>query len=238
MINVLIPAMGKSEFFKDSYFPKILTEINGETMLERVVEDYCDLEPVNFIFVFNEEECRRFHVDDSARILAPACHVIKLENQTAGALCTCLMAIDLIEREEPLIIANCDQIIDESYEKVLSYFREHHYDAGVITFFSVHPRWSYALEREGEVVETAEKRPISRHAIAGFYYYAKGADFIDAARRALLKHNSLDGRYYISATMNELILQGKKIGRYEIDKEQYKSFYSPAKIKEYEDSIK
>ena len=238
MINVLIPAMGNSEFFKDSYFPKILTEISGETMLERVVEDYRDLESVNFIFVFHEEDCRRFHMDDSVRILAPSSHVIKLSNQTAGALCTCLMAIDLIDKEEPLIIANCDQIIDVAYGEVISSFDEGGYDAGVITFPSVHPRWSYALVRDCAVVEIAEKRPISRHAIAGFYYYAKGADYIDAARRALLKQNSLDGRYYISATMNEMILQGSKIGYYEIGKEQYNSFYSPAKIKEYEDKEK
>lgn len=234
MINVLIPAMGSSDFFKDSYFPKILTEINGETMLELVIKDYCDLEPINFIFVFHDEDCRRFHLDDSARILAPDSHVIKLPNQTAGALCTCLMAMDFIDQENPLIIANCDQIIDVKYEKVLSYFSEHRYDAGVITFPNVHPRWSYALVREDEVVEIAEKRPISKHAIAGFYYFAKGSDYISAARKALLKQNQLDGKYYISASMNELILDGKTIGYYEIEKSQYNSFYSPAKIKEYE----
>ena len=39
-------------------------------------------------------------------------------------------------------------------------------DAGVITFESVHPRWSYVrLDSENRVTETAEKRPISNSRI-------------------------------------------------------------------------
>lgn len=83
----------------------------------------------------------------------------------------------------------------------------------------------------------AEKRPISKDAVAGFYYYKKGSDFVEAAKKALLKRNSYENRYYISASVNELILSGKKVCYYDIEKEQYKSFYSPAKIKEYEESL-
>ena len=111
-------------------------------------------------------------------------------------------------------------------------------DAGVITFPNIHPRWSYARCMGDEVLEVAEKRPLSKDAIAGFYYFKKGSDFVEAAKNALFKQNHLEGKYYISAAVNELILLGKKVGRFEIEKEQYKSFYSPAKIKEYEDSLK
>ena len=238
MINVLLPAMGKSAFFKDAYFPKPLTEINGKTMLEMVVDDYANLEPKNYIFVFHDDDCKKFHLDASAKILTPASSVIKLHNQTAGALCTCLMAVDLINDDLPLIIANSDQIIDVDYRKVINHFDECGAEAGVITFPSIHPRWSYARIVRDEVVEVAEKRPLSKNAIAGFYYYKHGKDFVEAAKQALLKQNNLDGKYYISATINELILRGKKVSYFEITKEQYKSFYSPMKIKEYEEGTK
>lgn len=94
------------------------------------------------------------------------------------------------------------------------------------------------VKEGGEIVEVAEKRPLSKNAIAGFYYYKRGSDFVSAAKSALLKQNNLEGRYYISASMNELILTGKKVGYFDIKKEQYKSFYSPAKIKEYEEGLK
>lgn len=238
MINVLLPTMGTSAFFKNFYFPKPLTEINGKTMLELVVDDYRNLEPKNYIFVFSDDDCKKFHLDASVKILTSTSQVVKLSHQTAGALCTCMMAIDYINNMNPLIIANSDQIINVDYRIVINHFNEICADAGVITFPNIHPRWSYARINDDEIIEVAEKRPISKNAIAGFYYYKHGKEFIEAAEKAILKQNNLDGKYYISASINELILLGKKIGYYEIDKEQYKSFYSPAKIKEYEESIK
>lgn len=235
MINILIPAMGKNSFFKDYYFPKPLVEINGKTMLELLVNDYGCLEEKKLTFVFLDDECKKFHLDDSAKILCD-CNCIKLKNETEGALCTSLMAIDYIDNDNPLIIANMDQIIDVDYNEVLKFFKEKNCDAGVITFQDIHPRWSY-IKTDGEFVcEVAEKRPLSHDAIAGFYYYSKGSIFVEAAKRVLLKRNSLEGRYYISSSLNEIILDGLKVGYYRINKEQYKSFYSPAKISEYEGS--
>lgn len=148
------------------------------------------------------------------------------------------MAVEYIDNDTPLLIANSDQIIETDYRGVIRHFENTRADAGVITFPSIHPRWSYARKREDEIIEVAEKRPLSKNAIAGFYYYKKGSDFVNAAKSALLKQNNLEGRYYISASMNELILAGKKIAYFDIKKEQYKSFYSPAKIKEYEERLK
>lgn len=235
MIHILLPFMGRSTFFENSFFPKPLVEISGKTMLEMVVEDYRALEPKKYIFVFSDEECARFHLDASAQILAPRSRVIRLKGQTSGALCTCLMAIEYIDTDEPLLIANSDQVIGVDYREVIRYLTDAGMDAGVITFPSVHPRWSYARKQGDEVVEVAEKRPLSRDAIAGFYYFRKGSDFVKAAENVLLKQNCLKGQYYISASINELILMGKKVGYYDIDKEHYHSFYSPAKIKEYEE---
>ena len=239
MINILIPSMGKSMFFKDSFFPKPLIEIEGKTILERLIENYDSLNNKRFIFVFDKKDCLEFHLDDSAKILAdPNLSIISLENQTKGALCTCLMAIEYINNEEPLIIANCDQTLEVDYAEVVDYFRNENDTAGVITFDSVHPRWSYAKIRDGYVVETAEKRPLSKHAIAGVYYFEHGHDFIEAAKKTILKENQINGAYYISSSINEVILSGARVGFYEVSRERYNSFYSPEKIKEYEDKIR
>ena len=59
MIRILIPSMGTSAFFKDSFFPKPLYEISGKTILEMVVEDYNELPDKQFIFVFSKEATPR-----------------------------------------------------------------------------------------------------------------------------------------------------------------------------------
>ncbi len=235
MVNILIPSMGKSTFFEDSFFPKPLIEIKGKTMLETVIENYSCIDPKNYIFVFDDKDCSEFHLDASAKILSPLSIVIRLRNQTRGALCTCLMAVDYINNDTPLIIVNSDQIIDVDYKDVISRFENFDADAGVITFPSIHPRWSYIRKQGGEVVEVAEKRPLSKDAIAGFYYFRKGSDFIESAKKAIIKDNCLNGKFYISASINEMILMGRRIAYYDIQKEKYHSFYSPEKIKEYEE---
>ncbi len=235
MVNVLIPSMGKSLFFKDSFFPKPVIEVNGKTMLEQVAGNYGELKGRHFVFVFSHKDCVEFHLDEAAKVLIGAdADALVLENETAGALCTCLMAVDFINNDDALIVANCDQVIDVDYQKVIEQFEEEGDDAGVITFDSIHPRWSYARIREGRVTEAVEKRPLSRHAIAGVYFFRRGRDFVEAAKRVILKDNHLNGNFYISASLNEIILMGKTVGYYEVPRERYHSFYSPEKIKESE----
>ena len=238
MIRILIPSMGTSAFFKDSFFPKPLYEIGGKTILEMVVEDYNELPDKQFIFVFSKEDCQQFHLDLSAKVLCPDCEVIQLRNQTAGALCTCLMAIESINNDEPLIISNGDQVIDVDYQMVVDAFIAKDADAGIITFPNIHPRCSYAKKQGDWVVEVAEKRPVSKDALTGFFYYRRGSDFVEAAKQALRKQTHLNGKYYLSSAINEMILMGKKIAHFDVSKEQYSSFYSPAKIDEYAEKLK
>lgn len=239
MKRILIPSMGKTMFFADSYFPKPMIEINGKTMLEHIIDDYNSIDDKRFIFVFSEEDCRRFHLDDSARILTDNnADILMLKNETQGALCTCLMAVEYIQDADPLIIANCDQVISEDYSNVIDTFEANENDAGVIVFDSIHPRWSYIKIDGDDVVETAEKRPLSKNAIAGFYYFKNGNDFIESAKQVVLKDNRVEGKFYISSTMNEMILSSKKVGYYRISKDDYHSFYSPDKVREFEMRIR
>lgn len=235
MINILLPVVGQSIFFKDYYFPKLMLEINDETILEKVVKNYNTIKDKHFIFIFNHKECVEFHLDESARLITePENTVITLKNNTGGALCTCLLAVKEINNDSPLIIANSDQLIDVNYQDVVNYFDNNGYDAGVITFPSIHPRWSYIRLDNENIVEIAEKRPLSKHAIAGFYYFKHGSDFVNIAKKTIMKENSLNGVYYIAPALNELILTGKKVGYYEVEKNKYHSFYSPEKIGMYE----
>lgn len=236
MINILLPAMGDSMFFKDYYFPKLMLEVDGDTILEKVIQNYSCIDEKHFVFVLSQKDCTEFHIDQSARIITePDSSFIVLKNQTKGALCTCLLAINEINDSTPLLIANCDQIIDVDYKEVIDEFQNRELDAGVITFPSIHPRWSYVRMEGSNVIEVAEKRPLSKHAIAGAYYFRRGSDFIEAAKRVIMKENSLSGKYYVSASLNEMILMNKKVGCFEIGKHQYHSFYSPEKIREYEE---
>lgn len=50
MINILLPAAGSSLFFDGYFFPKPLIEICGETMIEKLVANYSQIEEKRLIF--------------------------------------------------------------------------------------------------------------------------------------------------------------------------------------------
>jgi dTDP-glucose pyrophosphorylase len=240
MINILIPMAGKSLYFSENEypFPKPLIEIGQWTMIEHVIQNLALVgKDIQFIFVLSSADCRKFHLDSTLNIITDhQCRIVRLDNETKGAACSALMAISNIENDCPLIIANFDQLFDDSPQDLIARLQDG--DAGVVTFESVHPRWSYVrLDEQGFVVETAEKRPISREAIAGLYYFRCGKDFVEAAMRSIQKNSSVNGNFYIAPTLNELILQGKKIRVAKVDAQRYHTFYTPQKIKEYESQL-
>jgi NDP-sugar pyrophosphorylase family protein len=239
MLNILVPLSVQSMFFESSDypFPKPLIEIDGKPMIQHLVENLSTIAGnKRFIFVLRDEDCSRYHLDSTVRLLAgDDSIIIRLLNQTKGAACSALLAIDHIGNDEPLLIVNGDQIFDLDLNLLLTRFRTIGSDAGCLTFDSVHPRWSYVrLEGEHDIVETAEKHPISRHAIAGFYYFARGADFVLAAQHSIRKDTSVDDVYYIAPVLNELVLLNRKLTALSIPNAAYHTFYSPKKIEEYE----
>ncbi len=237
MINILIPLAGANQFFNESEYPypKPLIEINNKTMIEHVIENYNSIKiEKQFIFIVNSEDCKKYHLDNILNLLTNyTCKIIRIDNATKGAACSAMMAIEYINNDIPLIIANADQIFDDSLEDIISNFKD--VDGGVVSFDSIHPRWSYArVDDVNNIIEMAEKRPLSKHAIAGFYYFKNGRDFINSAMSMIQKDASINGLYYISPTFNEMVLQNKKLIIVKIDNDKYHTFYTPQKIQEYE----
>lgn len=238
-MNILIPIAGEDKFFHcdEYFFPKPLVEIAGTPMIELCVRNLKRHFPAaHFLFVVQAQHCTRFSLDGMLRILTDGhCTIIRLDRPTKGALCSALMAIDHIAADEPLVIANGDQIIDADLNLLAVRAEQQGHDAAVVTFESLHPRWSFVRVNEaGFVEEAAEKRVISRNAIAGFYYYRTGALFLQAALRPLEFEDGIDGAYYISQTLNNLVLDGCRIATHKIAPGAFHSFYSPQKIQEYE----
>lgn len=241
MMNILIPMAGATSFDSAEYrYPKPLIEINGKPMVELVVECLERLQcKKRFIFVVNALDCQKYHLDSVLRLITDNQGiVIQLEKDTRGAACSALMAIDHINNDDPLLISSSDHIFEYDLNLALSEFDRKAVDAGAVCFDSVHPKWSFVrLDENNKITETAEKRPLSRNAIAGLYYFRKGRDFVRAAMRSIEKDASVNGSYYVAPTLNELVLEGKNLEIYQIPASTYHNFYSPHKIKEYEDRL-
>jgi dTDP-glucose pyrophosphorylase len=228
-VNVLILAAGNNSVANLDGYPLCLSEINGKPLIEMMLEKWNGID-VNFFFMFNGEEMKKFHLAEVVYQINLKAIVIPIYSATAGAVCTSLMAVDAINNDDHLVILNGDEILDVDYAQVLTFFNQSNVDAGVVIFDSVHPRYSYVrLDENNFVVEAAEKNPISRHATVGFYWYRKGKNFVEAAMSSIKKQALLNPPYFVCPVFNELVLKGQKIGAFQIDK----SAYIPLKTKQH-----
>jgi NDP-sugar pyrophosphorylase family protein len=237
MLKIIIPLAGSSELFINSgyHYPKPLIEINGKTMIEWVLANPSNIKRQHqFIFIIKEDDVIKFHLDNTLKLICPGCEIIKLKKSTSGGLCSVLMAIDKIKSEDSMLILNGDQVLDIDFNKVDEHWKFEDVEAGIVTFNSVHPRWSYARIENKEVVQTAEKNPISNQSIAGYYYFKSATKFFNAAFETIKNEVMFDESYYISPVINQFILYNYKSRNFTITKDQYHSFYSPQMLLEFE----
>ena len=240
-MQVLIPVSSRSNFFpvEDYFFPKPLVEVAGQPMIELVTKQLRkQLNEPKFTFVVDREDARAFSIDRTCELAAgTGTNVIERVGDTSGALCSCLLAIDSLDKSKPLIISNSDQIITGNLGMHIERFEKAKVDAGVVTFESIHPRWSYVVEKDGSrVAQTFEKKVMSRIAIAGLYYFRRASQFLDAAQKTILNNVNVDGSFFISSAINQCILDGGDVMFSKIDERQFHSFYSPSRIAEFERS--
>jgi CTP:molybdopterin cytidylyltransferase MocA len=241
-MRLVVLMAGDSGVFEvaGSSYPKNLVEIDGEPLVQRVIEA---LEPLietaeKSVFLVREEEDRRHHTGDVIRLLVPDAEVIGVPNLESGAACTALHAIGQIDRDEPVLVFNGDQVVDADLPAIVAGFERAELDGGVVTFDAVHPRWSYVRTGDdGLVLEAAEKRPISRLATAGTYWFRRGGDFIDGVMSMIRKDASVDGSFYVCPVYNELILRGRRIGTHHIARDHYFSLASLHGVDTYEEHL-
>lgn len=239
-MNILMPLGGSNELFQKHgfAFAKPLVEIDGRPLVEHAWSCLEGLQPRQMIFVVRKEDDVRFHLGDMLTLLDPGARVVRSDGETAGAACTALLAIEHIDNDEELVIANGDQVFTTGVGAAVADFRARGLDAGTIVFDSVHPRWSFVkVGEDGLVVEAAEKRPLSRLATAGFYWFRRGSDFVQAAQAMIRKGASVNGAFFVCPSFNELILRSRRIGVFHIDREQYVSLATPQAIDDYEQQI-
>lgn len=212
MINIVIPAAGLgSRFAAVGYtFPKPLIEVNGKPMIQVVVENIAI--KGRYIFVVQKEHYEKYHMKHLLNAIAPGCEVVITEGLTQGAACSVLLAKDLINNDDPMIMANSDQLLDWDPYKFLYASMSDGVDGCISTFTNSHPKFSYAkLDDNGFVDQVAEKEPISNIATTGIYFWKKGSDFVKYAERMIAKDIRVNGEYYSCPVFNEAIEDGKKI---------------------------
>lgn len=238
MLNIVIPLAGRGSRFVDAGYekPKPFIDVYGKPMIQRVIENLTPYEPYRFIFL-----ARREHEEYIKKHMSFATNVIYVDEVTDGAACTVLLAKELINSQDPLLIANSDQLVtwndmdrvrECQHGKQMGTIRWQESDnvqdmindavlrgmqGAIATFYATHPKWSYAklCENNDFVREVAEKKVISNHATAGVYWFKHGSYFVESAEQMIRKDIRTNGEFYVCPVFNEMI-RTKGVGVYPI----------------------
>ena len=228
----LMGGRNSTEFSND--YPIYLSEVCNHLILENQIKYVQSIAPQKIIFCFKKQDIDQYHVDFIAKALATNAHIVPVCGQTKGSICSALLASAHIDNEEELILCSVDDCVDVALTEIVATFRSQQSDAGIVTFRSVHPRYSFVkTDESGIVCEFAEKRPISTQALASIYYFRRGADFVRCAKNVIRKDNTIKENFYISQTLNEIILEQKKITVHHIDSQAFHPMKTAVQLANY-----
>jgi dTDP-glucose pyrophosphorylase len=212
MLNIVVPMAGRGQRFADAGYelPKPLISIHGQPMIRVVIGNLTPSCPHKFHFLILREHAERYDLAGRLREWSPGCEVIIVDEVTQGAACTVLLARKLIDTDDPLMIANCDQYIDASMDDYLD--RMGPADGLIMTMWADDPKWSFVrFDERGRVVAVVEKVVVSTEATVGIYNYRHGRDFVRAADAMIASELRVNGEFYVAPAYNEIIGSGGEV---------------------------
>lgn len=242
MINLVIPMAGEGKRFVDAGYvdPKPFIAVNGRTMIQLVVENIVSRlvlsKQIRLVLLVRKEHISRAKLlsFDNCPQVAEV-RIVSVEELTQGAACTVLLARDIIDSFEPLVIANSDQIVKGfNLNTALSLLGPR--DSGIVTFEDKtrNSKWSYVLfNADAEVCSTIEKNALSTTATAGIYLFRHGKAFVTAAEDMIAADDRTNGEFYVCPVFNYLIARGGEVGIYSVLPSHMKGLGTPEDLQKF-----
>ena len=118
-----------------------------------------------------------------------------------------------IDDNDIVIVLDCDFVFksNDLYNIIDRIDEQEDIDGFLLSFNSDLSRYSYAdIDDNNIVKKTADKNPISNHALAGVYGFSNGTKFKKYANEILARESDYN-EYYVSAVYNYMINDGARI---------------------------
>jgi dTDP-glucose pyrophosphorylase len=219
MLNIVVPMAGHGSRFANAGYavPKPLIPMGGKSMVEVVVANLRPSRPHRFIFLCQQAHLDQFGLAAHLQAIAPGCAIVPVAQVTEGAACTVLLARALIDSDDALMIANCDQYVEIDIDDYLARMDAQRLDGLIMTMTAHDPKWSFVrFDGAGAIVEVVEKQVVSDEATVGIYNFARGRDFVAAADAMIALQLRVNGEYYVAPAYNQMLSRGARLGCYNV----------------------
>lgn len=236
-INIVIPMAGAGSRFAEAGYekPKPFIDVAGKPMIIRVLENL-KCSNARYILIARQDHLKKEKQlvktieDNYPVIFHPIMHL------TEGAACTVLHARKFINNDNPMLIANSDQIVDMDFQSYVNDCFDRDLDGSIMTFKDPEKnnKWSFARTNpSGLVEEVREKEAISDLATVGIYMYKKGSYFVNAAVDMIVQNERVNNEFYVCPVYNYAIKNGNDIGIFNIGIHSMHGLGTPEDLKQY-----
>ena len=227
-LHIIMPMAGEgSRFMKEGWTtPKPLIKLNGRELFLHAIDsiDISGIE-MKYSFIVRQEHIDKYGIDKEIKAIIPHANIFAVQETTRGAVETCLMAREVIEEEDAVLVMDCDlEFISQGFnvliKEILSKSVEEVNGGVLVSFDSNESRYSYDA--------------ISRHALCGAYFFSSARSFIYAADSLMHQTNFSKSEYYVSLLYNYLLQRGEIVRLAEM--EEYYSYGTPEELNRYTQS--
>ena len=236
-LHIIMPMAGEGSRFAKAGWktPKPLIELKGIPLFQRAISSVAiDGVDMKYSFIVRQEHIDNQHIDQLIKDILPEARIFSVKKTTRGAVETCLVAEAGIGDDDAIVVMDCDlEFRSIAYNKLVSdalSVPAGEADGGaLVSFESDNPRYSYAqVDDQGCVIRTAEKEPISNHALCGAYFFGSGKDFKRIAHQLLDDGTHGKAEFYVSLLYNYLLAEGKTVRLAMM--EEYHSYGTPEEL--------
>jgi dTDP-glucose pyrophosphorylase len=210
-VPVVIMAGGKGTRMEPftKVLPKPLIPIHDKTIIEHIIDSFLNLGCQNFHLTVNyKNKVIKAYFEE----LNPVYNVLFYNETeplgTAGSLGYLKGSF-----KEPFFVTNCDIIVKTDYRSVYEFHQKHNYDITLVASFKEYiiPYGTCELNEEGHLSHINEKPKYDFLINTGLY-------ILSPSILELIKKNQF---YHITHLIEDAKNQGKKIGVFPIDEEDW-----------------
>lgn len=235
-----------ARFVKESYAtPKPLIDVDGEPMVQRAIRSLPHTQ--RRVVVCRPEHSRHPSLHPA---LSPApigyagLQIVVADSPTQGQACSCLLAQDSLNPEEPVLVAPCDTVVSFSEERYERLTAQQDMDCVVWTFAN-HPhanrnpeQYAWAVVDENHCVRQmlAKQRPPGdvrkASGVTGIFWFRRAADLFAATRLLIASSQRVNGEFYVDSIIPILIQKGAKVRAFAV--RHYICLGTPEDVRTYE----
>lgn len=210
-ISLIIPAAGEGQRFKAAGFksPKPLIRVKGIPMIVWVLQNFNLTERDEVIIIQQSKDGLAKELNQYVKNIKALIKFVTIDSVTRGPAKSVILASNLVNRENAIIVANSDQYVSHGLEDFVYQTRKLKNKGFILTMAASGNKWSYVKrDNYNNILEVREKVEISREATVGIYGWSSCQLMVEGLNEMFFTNDLTNGEFYVAPSYNYLIKKG------------------------------